>query len=184
MPSTLQPHAGRDIDDLPAHVEELHELARLHAHDLTTLIQVLQSRFGFLPRNVLREVAACIDVPLSRLFGIATFYTSLHLAPRGRHILRVCHGTACHVAGAPAITDALSKELGIAPGETTEDRLFTLESVACVGCCSLAPVVAAGEEMHGRVQHRAVGEVVRAVVAAAQDHCEPGSAASPTPEAP
>ncbi len=151
---------SRDLPDLEAHLPSLETLVEEDGGDPIRLLQRLQERFGFLPRNVLEHVSRLLSLPLGRLYGLATFYTSLFLEPRGRHVVRVCHGTACHVSGAHRISEALEQHLGVAAGETTEDLTFTLEEVACLGCCSLAPVLAVGEETHGRLDRRAAVAVV------------------------
>jgi len=125
-----------------------------YAQDPGALIPVLQQAqevYGFLPREVLREVAEQRDTPFSEVYGVATFYSQFYLEPRGRTIVRICHGTACHVAGAPEVTSAIVDELGVAVGETAADLSFTVEAVACVGCCGLAPVVVAGDQVHGQM---------------------------------
>lgn len=125
-----------------------------YADDLGALIPVLQRAqevYGFLPREVLREIAEQRVTPFSEVYGVATFYSQFHLEPRGKTIVRICHGTACHVAGAPEVTSAIVDELGVAVGETSADMNFTVEAVACVGCCGLAPVVVTGEQVHGQM---------------------------------
>jgi len=158
MSASLEAH---DIPDLESHRSELESLARACGSDLIALVQGVQERFGFLPRNVLALVAGGAGVSLARLYGVATFYGSFFLAPRGERILRVCTGTACHVGGSHRITEALSDHLGIAPGETSEDRSFTLDNVPCVGCCSLAPVMMVGDRSHGRLDGPSAVGVVR-----------------------
>lgn len=125
-----------------------------HADDDGALIPVLQATqqaYGYLPQLALREIARSRSMPLSAVFGVATFYTQFHLTPRGKKIVKICHGTACHVAGAPDVTRALTDELGTDVGETSEDLRFTVEAVACVGCCGLAPVVVVDEDTHGQL---------------------------------
>ena len=129
---------------------------------LVEALRVAQEEVGWLPPDVLRLVAVERTVPLARVHGVATFYSSFHLKPRGRTVLRVCRGTACHVGGADRLVDALSKHLGVPLDQTTDDLAFTLESAACLGCCSLAPVLAAGEETWGRLDGpAAVGVATR-----------------------
>ncbi len=134
--------------------------------ELVPLLQAIQSAFGFLPRDVLERLALSTHIPLARIYGVATFYAGFFFTPRGRHIIRVCHGTACHVRGSPRITDELSRTLGVASGETTEDHAFTLERVACVGCCSLAPVMVVDRRTHGRLDAKTA---VKIVARAAED---------------
>ena len=149
-----------DLPDLDAHRDELDAIAAAAGADITTLIQTVQGTFGFLPRNALAHISRHTGTPLAQLYGIATFYTSFALQPRGKHIVRVCDGTACHVRGSARITDALSERLRIAPGDTTKDRLFTLDVVSCVGCCSLAPVIMVGERSHGRLDKQRAIELI------------------------
>jgi NADH:ubiquinone oxidoreductase subunit E len=119
---------------------------------MMAVLQDMQGIYGYLPRLALQEISVQTGTSLSQLYGVASFYNQFRLSPAGKHVITVCHGTACHVAGAPLITAAFSEELGVGVGETTKDRLFTLEAVSCVGACALAPVVRVGEdETHGRM---------------------------------
>jgi NADH-quinone oxidoreductase subunit E len=119
---------------------------------MMAVLQDTQGIYGYLPRLALQEISVQTGTSLSQLYGVASFYNQFRLSPVGKHVITVCHGTACHVAGAPLITAAFSEELGVGVGETTKDRLFTLEAVSCVGACALAPVVRVGEdETHGRM---------------------------------
>jgi len=119
---------------------------------LMAVLQHTQEIYGYLPRLALQEIAVETGVSLSQLYGVASFYDQFRLSPVGRFVITVCHGTACHVAGAPLITEAFSDELGLEVGKTSKDRLFTLQTVSCVGACALAPVVRLGDdETHGRM---------------------------------
>ena len=130
---------------------------------LVEALRAAQLAVGWLSPAALRLIAVTRQVPLARVIGVATFYASFHLEPRGRNVLRVCKGTACHVGGADRLVDALAKHLGIELGETAADLSFTLESAACLGCCSLAPVLAAGEETWGRLDGPAAVKVAAAL---------------------
>jgi len=121
------------------------------ASELITLLQRLQRVYGYLPELVVAELARQSGVPASRIYGVATFYNEFRLSPIGRNLIHVCHGTACHVAGAKLITQALEDELSVSDGETTPDMAFTLGSVACMGACSQAPVMRIGETSHGNL---------------------------------
>ena len=119
-----------------------------------TVISILQDiteEFNWLPPNVLMRVAQVKQIPIEHILRIATFYKAFSLKPRGKHIITVCTGTACHVKGAQRILDRLERELGIGTGETTSDMQFTLEAVRCLGCCGLAPVVTVGDDLYGQV---------------------------------
>ncbi|GAW28781.1 MULTISPECIES: NADH-quinone oxidoreductase subunit NuoE [unclassified Carboxydocella] len=127
---------------------------------LIPLLQEAQDQVGYLPREVLEQIAAGLGLSLAKVLGVATFYSQFHLEPRGKNIIRICMGTACHVRGAPAVLAALEKELGIKPGETTPDLQFTLESVACIGACGLAPVITVNDDTHGKMTPEKVTEVL------------------------
>ncbi len=128
---------------------------------LIPVLQETQDAYGYLPAAALEAIAASTGVPLAQIYGVATFYAQFRLRPVGKHIVRVCCGTACHVAGAERITDAMSQTLDVAPGDTTGDGLFTMETVACLGCCSLAPVMMIDEETFGRLDEKAVRKIVK-----------------------
>ncbi len=115
------------------------------------VLQETQKQVGFLSREAMEVVSEELGVPLAELYGVATFYAQFHLKPRGRHIIRVCRGTACHVRGSAKIMDKIMSMLKVKENGTTEDLRFTLEPVACLGCCGLAPVVMIDEDTHGRL---------------------------------
>jgi NADH-quinone oxidoreductase subunit E len=119
--------------------------------NMIPLLQGTQDIFGYIPRVAFEKLSRETGLPLSDMFGVATFYAQFRLSPVGKYIIKVCHGTACHVQNANEITEALQDSMKIKDGETTEDRLFTLESVACLGCCSLAPVMMIGDETYGKL---------------------------------
>jgi len=125
------------------------------------VLQSIQEVFGFLPSGILKSASADLGLPLSDMYGVATFYAQFRFSPVGKHIIKVCHGTACHVQNANAITDALEEVLDIRDGETTPDGLFTLESVACLGCCSLAPVMMIGNNTYGKLTASSCAKVIR-----------------------
>ncbi|MBE0648265.1 MAG: NADH-quinone oxidoreductase subunit NuoE [Bacteroidales bacterium] len=125
------------------------------------LLQGAQELYGFIPRAAFEHLSAGTGLPLSDMFGVATFYAQFRLKPVGKHIVKVCHGTACHVQNANEITEAIEEALKVKDGETTEDRLFTLESVACLGCCSLAPVMMIGDQTYGKLTGNAAVKVIK-----------------------
>jgi len=118
---------------------------------LIPVLQGAQAIYGYLPKEVMVRIAKELKVPPSQVYGVATFYAQFRFTPRGRHIIRVCHGTACHVKGAERLSAELENRLGIKPGEATPDLRFTLENVACLGCCSLAPVIMINEDTYGNL---------------------------------
>jgi len=124
---------------------------------LIPILQKAQDIFGYLPREILIHISEKISVPLSQVYGVVTFYAQFHLNPRGRNIVRSCQGTACHVRGAKSVLAELKRQLGLGEDElTTKDLKFTLESVACIGCCGLAPVMMINEDTHGRLVSDAI----------------------------
>ena len=127
------------------------------------LLQDVQSHYGYLPQEVLKAVSRRIDVPLARLYTLATFYRSFSLTPRGKHEVCVCTGTACHVRGAKTILEHLQRSLGVKSGETTPDGEFTLVSVNCLGACALGPVMVVDGEYHGKMTVAKTDEVIEAV---------------------
>lgn len=127
---------------------------------LIPVLQKAQELYGFLPKEALRRVAEGLNLPLSQVYGVATFYAQFHLQPRGRNIIRVCQGTACHVRGAASILSKVQEHLQIKAGETTEDLRFTLEPVACIGACGLAPVMMVNDDTHGRLQPDKIPELL------------------------
>ena len=116
------------------------------------VLQDFQRRFGYVPREAMEAASSCFGIRLSALYSMVTFYRALSLKPKGKYIIRVCDGTACHIRGAPALLDSLKRALKIAPGETTKDGLFTLETVNCVGACAIAPVMVVNEDYHPKVK--------------------------------
>lgn len=119
---------------------------------MVPILQKVQEEFGYLPRPVLEYVAKRLRIPLSRVYGVATFYAQFHLHPRGKNIIRVCRGTACHVRGVSKVADKMKELLGVGEvGETTEDMKFTYEEVACIGACGLAPVMMINDKTFGKL---------------------------------
>ena len=128
--------------------------------NLIMILQAIQRRFNYLPKPALTYLSAKIGVPYSKIYEVATFYSTFSLEPRGRNIISICLGTACHVRGAERVRERLHETLDIADGQTTEDGRFTLESVRCIGCCSLGPVMKINEDMHGRIASDEVEKVL------------------------
>jgi len=128
---------------------------------LIPALQHAQEQDGYISRERMLEIHRASGIPLSQIYGVATFYAQFRLKPVGKHIVRVCHGTACHVSGANAISKTAEDYLKIPTGDTTEDRLFTLETVSCLGCCSLAPVVMIDHATHGNLEPSDVKNILR-----------------------
>ncbi|RPI19132.1 MAG: NAD(P)H-dependent oxidoreductase subunit E [Ignavibacteriae bacterium] len=135
-----------------------------HPKEPSSIIQVLldvQSELYYLPEDVLKYVSAELKVPISRTYNLATFYKAFSLKPKGKHPISVCTGTACYVEGADKLMEQFERELGIKDGETTADKKFSLESVRCLGCCGLAPVVTVGKNLHGKLPSSKVGKILK-----------------------
>lgn len=128
---------------------------------LIPILQAVQEEFGFLPEEQLKAIAAVLDLPAAHVFGVATFYTHFALEARGKYVVRLCDGTACHVKASIPILEALQKRLGLDDKKkTTADRLFTVETVACLGACGLAPVMVINEEVYGQMTPQRAVELV------------------------
>jgi NADH-quinone oxidoreductase subunit E len=143
--------------------EKVKQVLQKYQHDgslLVDILQDIQAEIGYLPKEVLKETSKGLDVPMSRVYSVATFFKAFSLQPRGRHLINVCMGTACHVRGAVKVLEKIEQELGIKTGETTTDLKFTLETVNCVGACALGPMVIVGEDYHGEMTPEAVGSVL------------------------
>ena len=118
---------------------------------LMPIMQKAQESFGYLPMEAMTLIADELDIPVSKIYGVATFYAQFSLTPKGDNIIQVCTGTACYVKGAQAVLDEVIHQLGIHSGETTEDGKFTIQDTRCLGCCGLAPVMTINEDVYGRV---------------------------------
>lgn len=132
-------------------------------HSLVSVLQDAQEIYGYLPVDVIYLIAGKLGVTPAKVMGVATFYSQFRLKKAGKHLILLCKGTACHVNGADAIAKALSEELGIEDGGTTDDGLFSLKEVACLGCCSLSPVMMIGETTYGSLTPLKAKEIVRAI---------------------
>jgi NADH-quinone oxidoreductase subunit E len=140
------------------------EVIKKYRKDKSALIDILhdtQAAIGYLPREALDQISSGLDIPLSKVFSVVTFFKAFSLTPRGRHLINVCLGTACHVRGADRVVEQIEKELGIKTGENTADLRFTLETVNCVGACALGPIVVIGEDLHGEMTPEKVSEVLK-----------------------
>jgi len=146
--------AVETVNTMPIELNDLDALVEPYLGKKEMVIPVLQQvqdHFGYLPRPAMERVSQLMHIPLSRLYGVATFYAQFKMKPRGRYIIRVCKGTACHIQGSPKIAERIEEILGVQSGETTDDLRFTLEEVACIGACALAPVIMVNDNPHGRL---------------------------------
>jgi NADH-quinone oxidoreductase subunit E len=148
MASTPRQAAPAELTPLE---EILTQFPRPGSSDVIPLLQAVQARYGYLPAEVLVVIAARTRISLTQMYGVATFYAQFSFTPRGRHVVRPCRGTACHVRGAKRIVNGLQQHLGVADGETTPDLKYSFETVACLGTCFLSPVMMVDDRFYGRL---------------------------------
>ena len=129
--------------------------------DLIPVLQEVQKQYGYLPQDVLLEISEQTSIPASRIYGVATFYEQFYLGPRGRHTIKCCRGTACHVKRVSEIINAISRLLNIEPDQTTEDLRFTFETVACLGTCFLAPVMMVNHDYYGNLEPKQIEGILK-----------------------
>lgn len=144
--------------------KKVKDIIKKYDGDKTAMIAILQDvqeEFRYLPKETLSLISKKMDVPLTRIYEIATFYNAFSLKPRGKHTIEVCLGTACHVQGASRLVDRLERDLSISSGETTKDQMFTLEEVRCLGCCSLAPVIRISGNVHPYLTQDEIPKILR-----------------------
>ena len=144
--------------------EKVGRVLQKYQHDKSLLVDILQdiqAESGYLPREVLEETSHGLGIPLSRVYSVATFFKSFNLKPRGRHIINVCLGTACHVRGGIRVLERIERELRISRGETSKDLKFTLETVNCIGACALGPMVIVDEDYHGEITPDKVKSLIK-----------------------
>ena len=148
--------AGSDLSLLK---ETLNHYASIPG-SLITVLQKAQGIYGYLPADVLNHIADTLNIPAAKVFGVATFYTQFRFKPVGKYLIMLCQGTACHVNGSLMLEKTIFDTLGIKDGETTEDGLFTLKNVACLGCCSLSPVMMINDETYGSLTPQKVRDII------------------------
>ena len=146
--------------DVQDKLEEIFSRFHGEQQELIPLLQETQARFRYLPAAAMREIARFLHMPEATVYGVSTFYAQFKLTPLGKRIVRVCRGTACHVRGSSKVLAEMEKQLGVKAGETTEDREYTLETVACIGACALAPTMTIDSETYGKMTTKKVAEVL------------------------
>ena len=135
----------------PKKVDEIIDRYPAQQGILIQLLLDMQSEFNWIPKEAILRINARLQIPVSQIYRVASFYKAMSLKPKGKHIVNVCLGTACHVRGGPKIMDKVAESLGIKAGETTQDMKFTLERVNCLGCCALGPVMVVDKDYHGKI---------------------------------
>jgi len=151
---------SKEVSEKEVALQELLDHYRDYQGALIPVLQEAQNIYGYLPTDVLEKIAQELRIPFSKVFGVCTFYAQFHLKPRGKYIVRMCLGTACHVRGGAKIFKALGDQLGVSDGGTTPDLKFTLESVACIGACGLAPCLMVNDDTHGRLTVSDVAKIL------------------------
>lgn len=152
-----------NVDEKIGHVKDVLSDAQKKRGVLIHAFQSVQKEYNYLPEDVLNALSKKLDIPLSDVYSTASFYKHFYFKPRGRNVVCVCVGTACHVRGASKVLEKIEESFGIKQGETTEDLSMTLETVGCVGCCGLAPVATVNEEIVGDLNPKKVGDVIKMV---------------------
>lgn len=152
-----------NVDEKIGSVRDVLTEAQKRRGILIHAFQGIQKEYNYLPEDVLNELSRKLNIPLSEVYSTASFYKHFYFKPRGRNVVCVCVGTACHVRGASKVLEKIEESFGIREGETTEDMALTLETVGCVGCCGLAPVVTVNEEIVGDLNPKKVNEVIKMV---------------------
>ena len=145
---------------------KIDNIMKNHSWEESALISILheiENLYNYLPAWALRHISEKLNIPMIQVYGVASFYDAFHLKPRGKHLIRVCKGTACYLRGATQISEALEKELGIKEGETTPDQNFSLQSVRCLGACALAPVVFIGERYFDKASPKKIRSTLKKV---------------------
>ena len=160
-PASGRPDPNPDVD--LSLIDSVIERYKGKQGNLIPLLQGAQNIYGYIPKLVFDKISLETGLKKNDLYGVATFYAQFRLLPVGKVVVRVCHGTACHVQNAIKITEDIQTFLNVKDGETTEDRLFTLESVACLGCCSLAPCMMIGEETFGKLNGKKAVDVIKGI---------------------
>ena len=152
-----------DVEEKIGHVGEVLTESQRKRGILIHAFQSIQKEYNYLPEDVLADLSKKLDIPLSEVYSTASFYKHFYFKPRGKNIVCVCVGTACHVRGAGKVLEKIEESFGVKEGETTPDLALTLETVGCVGCCGLAPVVTVNEEVVGDLSPKKVDEIIRMV---------------------
>uniref|UniRef100_A0A7C3MJC3 NADH-quinone oxidoreductase subunit NuoE n=1 Tax=Dictyoglomus thermophilum TaxID=14 RepID=A0A7C3MJC3_DICTH len=143
---------------------KVEEILKKHEYRKDNLIKILldvQKEYRYIPEDVVNYIGVALDIPPAKIYGVATFYSQFSLKPKGKYTILVCDGTACHMAGSTSLIEAIKEETGIGPGEVTEDLLFSLDQVGCLGACALAPAMVINEEVFGNLTHEKVKEIIR-----------------------
>ncbi len=147
-------------DNLKTKLNQIFSRFKGTKDELIPVMEAVQDEFGYLPKEAMHEISKFLRVPESNIYGVATFYALFRLTPRGKKMISVCRGTACHVRGGAQILQEVEKQIGIKPGETTKDMEYSLETISCFGSCALSPVMVINKTVYGRMTPAKVGEIL------------------------
>lgn len=142
-------------------VEEIVKRYDYRKDNLIKILLEVQREYRYIPREVINYIGVALDIPPAKIYGVATFYAQFSIKPKGQYSILVCDGTACHMAGSTSLIEAIKEELGIGPGEVTQDLLFSLDQVGCLGACALAPAMVINEEVYGNLTPEKVKEILK-----------------------
>lgn len=156
----MQSKTQASLDKTPA-MKICESMGEITTDTLIPILQQIQDAYGYLPAEILSEVSERTGLSISQMYGVATFYEQFHLEPRGRHTVKCCRGTACHVKGGREIAKVIEHELGIREGQTTEDMRFTFETVACLGTCFLAPTAMVNNDYYGHLTRNRIKSILK-----------------------
>lgn len=131
--------------------------------ELIPLLQAAQDHYGYIPEHAIEQISAATGISAAKIYGVITFYNQFRLKPMGKYVIRMCMGTACHVAGSQSLLELIESEVGIREGETDDEGLFSIFSVACIGCCSLAPVMLINDETFGKLEPKKIRSILRKI---------------------
>ena len=147
--------------EILSYVDSILNKWRNNGSSLVSILLDIESKYNYLPKDALFRVSERLQIPLSHVYSVATFYKSFHLKPRGKHIITICSGTACHVRGGPKILNEIESQLNIEAGETTPDKNFTLETVRCLGACALGPLMVVDKKYYGQMNTKKVASTLK-----------------------
>lgn len=142
-------------------VEEIVKRYDYRKDNLIKILLEVQREYRYIPREIINYIGVALDIPPAKIYGVATFYAQFSIKPKGQYSILVCDGTACHMAGSTSLIEAIKEELGIGPGEVTQDLLFSLDQVGCLGACALAPAMVINEEVYGNLTPEKVKEILK-----------------------
>lgn len=148
-------------DELLNNVDTISDNYNCEKGFLISILQDIQTKYNYLPKDALIRVSEKLEIPEIQVYSVATFFKAFALEPKGKNIVKVCLGTACHVRNAQSILDKIERELGIKPGETTDDMMFSLETVNCLGACALGPIAVVNDEYHGQMNSKKVDKMLK-----------------------